>query len=74
MVLPRLCILASYLAEQEINCRRMQRTANMDTPHAQEWKAIAETLCVLRVEHSKRCARCGSPAAVVGRNGAPKAQ
>ena len=59
------CNLNGYLTEQELLCRRMERTANVDTPHGQEWRRVADTLCVLRVEHAMRCERC-KPAAVNG--------
>jgi hypothetical protein len=52
------CILSRYLAEQELACRRMERTANPDTPHGQEWHSVAEMLLAKRAEHVAKCALC----------------
>jgi hypothetical protein len=57
-VRPQGCIIAQYLAKEEVDCRRMERTANPDTPQGKEWRQIAETLCVLRVDHVARCGKC----------------
>lgn len=56
------CILSRYLDEQELACLRMERAANADTPHAMEWRKVAETLAGIRREHVGRCERCGGKA------------
>lgn len=55
---PTSCILARYLAEQELACRRMERTANPDTPLGKEWNEIANMLKKKRFSHANHCERC----------------
>jgi hypothetical protein len=57
-VMPQACILARYLEAEELVCRRMERTANADTPHGQEWHRVAEALLDFRQNHVVRCERC----------------
>ena len=54
------CIIARYLEEQALTCRRMERTANPDTPLGKEWRTIAEMLAGRREIHAQGCERCGA--------------
>ena len=56
--LPKLCNTASYLLEQEITCRCMERTTHSETRVGQEWNRIAETLLSLRTAHGESCEKC----------------
>ncbi len=55
---PKLCILANYLVEQEVVCRRMERVTHPETKDGQEWGRIARVLCGLREEHREQCGKC----------------
>ena len=55
---PKRCILASYLAEQEVACRRMERVTHPETKDGQEWARIATVLYGLRLEHCEQCGKC----------------
>lgn len=59
--LPKLCNIASYLFEQELTCRRMERAMHSDSPAGQEWNRIAENLLLLRIAHAESCRVCKNP-------------
>jgi len=55
------CVYASYLLEQELACRRMERTKHEETPEGCEWRNVADVLRALRNVHiAAGCAQCGA--------------
>jgi hypothetical protein len=55
---PKRCNLASFLLEQEVVCRRMERVTHPETKDGQEWGRIALVLCGLREDHREKCGKC----------------
>jgi hypothetical protein len=53
-----LCLVSAYLESEELICRRLERTANADTPLGREWRTIADMLAGRRELHAKACERC----------------
>jgi len=54
----KMCNVASYLFEQEVACRRMERVTHPETRDGQEWGRIAQVLFELRVKHLEQCRKC----------------
>ena len=53
-----MCNLCKYLMEEELNCRRIARVANLDTPAGREWERVAGEMLRIRREHLDNCEQC----------------
>ena len=56
------CNHERFLREQELECRRIAKSANGGTQAQAEWVKTAEVLLERRREHIKICTKCKSQA------------
>lgn len=53
-----MCNLARFLEEEELQCRRIAKSANDGTQAQAEWVKTAEVLLERRREHVRVCMKC----------------